>query len=545
MNKSTISLFEGLDDNEVGELLKSATKESVPKGTVLLAEGDIVDRLFILKSGEVEIRKDVADQRRVLATIRPGDFFGELTPLDGKRNSVSVVATSDCEVLCFDKPTVTSMVERYPKISWNIAKVLSGRLRGSNDALKNQIEIQNIVSAKEITRMRSILEAIQTVNSSLELDRVLELILQEAIRITDAERGTIYLVDEPANEIWARVIAGEEISEIRQPMGKGISGYVAETGETVNIADAYGDERFNPEFDQKSGFRTRNILCIPMRNRVGKIIGVFQLINKKHGTFDFDADDEDSLKAFSINAAIAIENSRLAQQMVQAERLSIVGRMAGTIVHDIKNPMSTIRLYAQVLKKKAGNDEAAHLVDEMIRQIDRLVNMAQEVLDFSRGVSQLSIQPVRFDRFLSDVLEFIEKDFERKRISLIKDINYSGEIELDADKMTRVILNIAANAADAMLDGGTFKVSARSNGDTLVLELQDSGTGMPEEVRKRIFEPFVTYGKKTGTGLGMAIVKKIVDDHKGTIEIQSELGKGTKMIMAIPLRQKSEHEERI
>lgn len=538
-----ISLFEGLNNDEVDSLMAAAARQSVPEGTVLLSEGDHVDKLFILRKGEVEIRKVIAEENRVLGTIRPGGFFGELTPLDGWRNSVSIVATSDCDLYCFDKPVVTSMLEKYPAISWNIAKVLSSRLRASNDSLKNHIEIQHVVNMKEIARMKSILEAIQTVNSSLELDRVLELILQEAIRITDAERGTIYIVDESTNEIWSRIIAGDEISEIRQPMGKGISGYVAQSGETVNIADAYADDRFNPEFDMKSGFRTKNILCIPMRNRGGKIIGVFQLINKKHGSFDFDVDDEDSLKAFSTNAAIAIENSRLAHQMVQTERLSVVGKMAGTIVHDIKNPMSTIRLYAQVLKKKTGNEEAAHLVDEMIRQIDRLVNMAQEVLDFSKGVTQLNIKPVDFGTFISDVLKFIETDYERKNITLIREIEYSGQIEIDSDRMTRVLLNIAGNAADAMLDGGSFKVTARSDGNVLTMELQDSGTGMPENVRKRIFEPFVTYGKKTGTGLGMAIVKKITDDHDGTVSIKTELGKGTTMILKLPLKHKHRSED--
>ncbi len=533
-------MFEGLAEAEISRLLKRAQEEEVPAGTVLMAEGDPAEKLYILKKGEVEIRKEIDDKTESLNTIREGDFFGELTPVNGKKNSVSVVATLDCKVISFDKTAVSGMIEKYPQISWNIARGLSRRLRASNDALKNQIEIQRMVSQKEISRLNSVVQATQTVNSSLRLNRVLELILQEAMRITDAERGTIYLLDENTSEIWARVIAGDEISEIRQPLGKGISGYVAQTGETVNITHAYEDKRFNPEFDRKSGFKTKNILCMPMRNRQDRIIGVFQLINKSHGSFDFDREDENFLKAFSLNAAIAVENSKLAAQMVQTERLSVVGRMAGTIVHDIKNPMSTIRLYAQVLKKKAGNEEAAGLVDQIIKQIDRLVNMAQEVLDFSRGVTQLNIQPVDFGKFLSTVLPFLEKDFEKKNVKLRVDNGYEGQIEIDADKMTRVILNIGSNAADAMPDGGTFTISAHADGDELSIELTDTGTGMPEEVRRRIFEPFVTYGKKTGTGLGMAIVKKILDDLNGTIDIETELGKGTTMTLRLPLAQEAQ-----
>ncbi len=531
------SLFEGLKEAEIDDILRYAREETVPAGSIVMADGDTAQRLYILKRGEVEIRKVIDEKETVIGRINVGDFFGELAAVGDRRNSTTVVTRQESVLISFEKPDAEAMTARHPQILRNIAKVLSDRLRASNDALKNQMEIQRVTSRKEIARLNSVVEASQTVNSSLEIDRVLELILQEAMRITYAERGTIYLVDESTSEIWARMISGNEISEIRQPIGKGISGYVAETGETVNIPDAYSDERFNPEFDRKSGFTTRNILCMPMRNKENKIIGVFQLINKARGTLDFDKEDENFLTAFSVNAAIAIENSRLAQQMVQSERLSAVGRMAGSIIHDIKNPMATIRVYAQALKKRAGNEERSELVDEIIKQIDRLVNMAQEVLDFSRGVSQMNVQPVRFDDFLRGVLFFLEKDFEKRNIELHTDNEYREEVEMDADKMTRVILNIAGNAADAMPNGGKLFVQCHADDGQLSIELRDTGSGMPEEVRRKIFEPFVTFGKRTGTGLGMAIVKRIIDDHQGTIEVESELGKGTEIVLRIPLKQ--------
>lgn len=530
------SLFAGLKETEISGLLRNGHEKQVPAGTVLVAEGDLTEGLYVLVKGEVEIRKEMGETTEVLSTLREGEFFGNFIPLNGKKNSVSVVAAKDCLLIYFEREAVTDLIRQHPQISWNIAKALSSRLRESNEARKKQIESQRMVSQKEISRLKSVVQATQTVNSSLKVDRVLELILQEAMRITDAKRGTIYLVDESLNEIWGRVIAGNEISEIRQPIGRGISGYVAQTGETVNISQAYEDRRFNPEFDRRSGFKTKNILCMPMRNKENEIIGVFQLINKAYGNLDFDEEDENFLKVFSVNAAIAIENSRLAQQMVQSERLSVVGTMAGTIVHDIKNPMLTIRLYAQILKKKAGDEESAGLVDEVIKQVDRLINMSQEVLDFSAGMTQLNIQRVSFDEFLSGVLPFLKKDFERKKIEVRTEIGYEGEIETDVDKMARVILNIGGNAADAMPDGGMFIIRAHQEGETIIMELEDTGTGMSEEIKRKIFEPFVTYGKKTGTGLGMAIVRKIMDELHGSIDIETELGKGTSVTLKLPLK---------
>jgi signal transduction histidine kinase len=328
--------------------------------------------------------------------------------------------------------------------------------------------------------------------------------------------------------------------EIRLPIGKGIAGYVAQTGETINIVDAYNDPRFNPEVDKRTGFRTRNMLCMAMKNKDGKIIGVFQLMNKKDGAFAID--DEQFIDAFSAHASVAIENARLAQEMVQNERLSAVGRMASVIIHDIKNPMGTIRVYAQVMKKKSGNEEANKLADEMIRQVDRFVNMTQEILDFTRGVSATNFTDLDFGEAMDNVLDFVEQDLTKNNIKLIREAQYKGVIKLDQDKMIRVFYNIASNARDAMPNGGTLTVRTREDSGFVNVEFVDSGTGMPEEVKKRIFEPFMTFGKKHGTGLGMAIVKKVVDDHGGRIEIDSEMGKGTTIRFLIPIKRMVEEQ---
>jgi signal transduction histidine kinase len=320
--------------------------------------------------------------------------------------------------------------------------------------------------------------------------------------------------------------------EIRLPIGKGIAGFVAATGETINIPDAYADSRFNPEIDKTTGYRTKTILCMPMKNKDGKIIGVFQLLNKPDGTFT--KEDEEFIDALSIHASIAIENAQLAQQMVQSERLSAVGAMASTIIHDIKNPMGTLRVYAQVMKKKSADEETRKMADEMIAQVDRFVKMTQEILDFTRGVSSMNIQEVEFSEVMDAVLLFIAKDLTKKNIQLVQNTSFKGMVNVDQDKLMRVFYNIAGNAADAMPNGGILTVNTLAKDNQIVIEFVDTGTGMPAEVKAKIFEPFMTFGKKHGTGLGMAIVKKIVDDHKGIIDIDSEIGKGTVIRIVLP-----------
>src|SRR6185369_12451390 len=129
-------------------------------------------------------------------------------------------------------------------------------------------------------KMHRLIEASKNVNSTLDTDKLLGVILKTATATVHADRGTLYIIDELKGELWSKVQQGTTMVEIRLGMGKGIAGYVAATGETINIPDAYSDPRFNPDFDKKTGYRTKTILCMPMRNRDNKVIGVFQLLNK-------------------------------------------------------------------------------------------------------------------------------------------------------------------------------------------------------------------------------------------------------------------------
>lgn len=183
----------------------------------------------------------------------------------------------------------------------------------------NDIRYDLKSAEEEIAKLSSLIDASQTINSTLELDEVLDRILQTATRNVKADRGTLYLVDESSGEIWSKLLQGEEKLEIRMRMGEGLAGYVAQTGETIILDDAYADPRFNREVDKASGYTTRSILTTPMRSKTGKIIGVFQLLNKKDGLFT--KKDVNFLDALSANAAIAIENAFLLKVSLEKQAL--------------------------------------------------------------------------------------------------------------------------------------------------------------------------------------------------------------------------------
>jgi len=193
-----------------------------------------------------------------------------------------------------------------------------------------QNQPQDLQAAQEkITQLSSLIAASQTINSTLELDEILPRILQTATENTRADRGTIFIVDAASGELWSKVLQGEEELEIRLPMGQGLAGFVAQTGEVIILDDAYADPRFNQSVDRASGYKTKSLLTTPMRNKTGEIIGVFQLLNKRDGLFN----DEDVvfLDALSDHAAIAIENAYLLQESLAKQALEKELEVAGGI----------------------------------------------------------------------------------------------------------------------------------------------------------------------------------------------------------------------
>ena len=170
-----------------------------------------------------------------------------------------------------------------------------------------------------MAELQSIIEATKSLNSTIDLAELMNIILRLASRQTGAERATVFLVDREREEIWSLVGLGLEQQEIRMPINQGLAGWVATHGETVNIADAYQDERFVRASDQKTGFRTRSLLCHPIRNNNEQIIGVLQLLNKKSGAFN--AGDQAFLEAISLHVALALENARMHRAMLAQERL--------------------------------------------------------------------------------------------------------------------------------------------------------------------------------------------------------------------------------
>jgi sigma-B regulation protein RsbU (phosphoserine phosphatase) len=192
-------------------------------------------------------------------------------------------------------------------------------------------DAQEIIAhqAHTIDRLHFLVEASKVLNSTLELPELLGIILKMASQNTGADRGSLFLVDREQKQIWSLLAQGLDHKEIRLPMGKGIAGAVAESGEVVNLADAYDDPRFDRSFDQKLGYRTRSLLCLPIKERDDKIVGVLQLLNKRDG--NFNQEDVEFLQGLSVHFAIALENARLHRESLERQRMERELQLARSI----------------------------------------------------------------------------------------------------------------------------------------------------------------------------------------------------------------------
>ncbi len=173
------------------------------------------------------------------------------------------------------------------------------------------------VAARNQRGATALLRATQTLGQSLDLEATLQIVMEQARILMQADRSTLFLYRKEMGELWTKVASaadGKTSIEIRIPANRGIAGYVASTGLALNISDAYQDHRFDPSTDKKTGYLTRNILCLPVFNSANELIGVTQLINKQQGSFT--ASDEEFMRAFNIQAGIALENARLFENVL-------------------------------------------------------------------------------------------------------------------------------------------------------------------------------------------------------------------------------------
>ena len=237
----------------------------------------------------------------------------------------------------------------------------------------------------------------------------------------------------------------------------------------------------------------------------------------------------------SVTERLRSVNSHFISEVMRSERLSLVGSMANSIIHDLKNPICIIRSGCDLIGERSNDPGQLQLLRMMDNAVDGMLAMTQELLDYARGHSELKCETVTIWHLLDELNTRSLCLLPGKNVQFAKDIRYDGEIRVDFARFVRVLCNLIKNACEAMPQGGILTIATDLIDHEVVIRISDTGIGIPPEILQRVFEPFVTHGKSHGTGLGMAIAKSIVTAHQGKISVSSVQGKGTTVEVLLPV----------
>lgn len=219
------------------------------------------------------------------------------------------------------------------------------------------------------------------------------------------------------------------------------------------------------------------------------------------------------------------------RKIEEYKKLALIGSTVASIIHDLRNPLTGISGYNYILSTKAKSEKEEKMFKRIDRNIKKINNMLEEVMSFANGKEKIEINKNKVK--VSDFINYVLEDFHFSNIEIkldLKDI----EIEIDENKMQHVFWNLIKNANEAIKDIGYIEIKFIETEDKYIFEIKDSGKGIPEDLKDKLFTPGATFGKKNGNGFGLLSCKTIVNSHNGKIYFESEENKGTKFIIELP-----------
>lgn len=261
------------------------------------------------------------------------------------------------------------------------------------------------------------------------------------------------------------------------------------------------------------------------------------------GNYDFPVSDEAQGEAQGEIAQLAQSFDQMRQSLkrtqgalLRSERLATIGRMASSIIHDLRNPLATISTAAEVLKNDGlAADRRRMLLESQLRASHRMNEMMAELLEFSRGNYKLNRRGLSLDELIQEATQELSVQMAHFKIKLTAAVAPDILIEADEDRIRRVFENLLTNSIQAMPEGGQISIMAQVRDDFVRLQVIDNGPGVPAQIRERLFEPFITHGKPSGIGLGLAIARGIVEAHGGKIGLADSPEGGAHFYIELPM----------
>jgi signal transduction histidine kinase len=433
-----------------------------------------------------------------------------------------------------------------------------------NLSLKNRALLD-----KQEERSRELSSAVDFVGDEGEEDELESVreVLGDFVRVVteelDVDRASIMLLDEAGEELRIAAQLGMstlvDVDSVRVRKGEGVSGIVAETGEPFLVTDASSDERITSPLASAHADSFLSVpvaMAVPIKSEQ-RVLGVINVTERRSGA-PLGPEDVAFLSGLAGQLAVAIEGARRSEklqkayeklrstqdQLVFSERIQAVGQMAAGVAHDFNNALSVILARTQfitgLLEKDAPDlDKVRTNLATIKKTALQGAEAIKRIQDYTRIRKDVPHGPVSINSVVEDAVEMARPKWkehveaEGNSVDVELSLQEVPSVAGNVYELTQVVSNLIFNAVEAMPYGGRLSFRTRSDGDNVVLEVADTGTGMDEETQKRLFEPFFTT-KDSGQGLGTSILYGIVTRHGGKIDVDSAVGRGTVFTVTLP-----------
>lgn len=401
--------------------------------------------------------------------------------------------------------------------------------------ISNVPENSTAISPKHLARL---LQISHRLSSTLRLDELLSLVMDVATELTHTETASILLVDRSTGQLhFAASTKGEVPKEIAVPLDNSIAGWVVRHGRSLILDDVQTDERFYANVDENLEFVTRSMLAVPLVTGQ-KVIGALEVINKR-GDVAYTSQDVALMEALASQSAVAILNAHLFSQ----------SDLIAEIMHELKTPLMAISAASELLTRpNFPKEKHGEMVNMIKKESNRLSKMTKDFLEFSRlesGRMQLAREAIVVQQIIEEVISISQAQAAARQIEIVSQLapdlptaQSKTAVVGDQDRLKQVLLNLVSNATKYNVENGRITITAACLEGLIQINVADTGPGIDPEDIDHLFERFYRIPgseRAEGSGLGLSVAQKIVEEHNGRIEVASQLGKGTTFTIILPL----------
>ena len=458
-----------------------------------------------------------------------------LTGIHRPRHRDLFMGTPDVREWLSDVQDLASTVRpaEQRKVTSAAGRALMG-VRDSLFAIDRKLASTRRAPGRGEAAMRRLISLSQSLKTTSPLDQLLTQIVDGVVEFSRAERGFLITVDSRGT-IRIPVARTRDLEPVQGPMAQvstKIIGDALNSGRSVRLTDA-GDSGY-AHTESVMNLDLRSVVCAPLRHQ-GAIIG-FLYVDNRSRVGQFTSQDQELIDLFATQAAVTLENARMVRERSRDEKLRVMGRLSGDVAHDFNHLLTSILWRLETVSDKPVSEDVKSVLSHVKAAAMEGVNVVSRLQDLSRSHTDGQLEQLPLRPLVEDSLEYVRPQLEASGspIEVVLDVSPDLEVYGKSTELKEAFTNLFANSALAMPAGGELTVQGRMMGDRVLVSVIDTGQGMTQEVQESVFDPYFTTRGEDGSGLGMSIVRSIIDRHGGEIRVESSVGEGTQVTFDLP-----------